>query len=206
VVVLDEKRVVQAESMVGASADADGVLLERAQRWRGLAGVEDRDAPSRCLDEMSRHGRDPRQALEKVERDPLGREQRACRAAYLAEHRARLTGRSIVHPRRQRCGAIDLREGLARDGQPGDDQGRLGHEHAVRAHVRRYSRLGRHIAAADVLGQRAGNEVAICGRIQRESHVDDATDRGDWQRKPVCGACPLPHLTVSGVKEDTRRR
>ena len=42
VVVLDEDAVVQAAAMVAAAAGADGVLLERAQRRRGLAGIEDR--------------------------------------------------------------------------------------------------------------------------------------------------------------------
>ena len=43
VVVLDQDAVVQAAAMVRAAAGADGVLLERAQRRRRLARVEDGD-------------------------------------------------------------------------------------------------------------------------------------------------------------------
>ena len=44
VVVLDQDRVVETHAVVRAAAAADGVLLERAQAGRRLAGVEDRRA------------------------------------------------------------------------------------------------------------------------------------------------------------------
>ena len=72
--------------MVGAAAGADGVLLERAQARRGLAGVE--DARARALDRRDVAGGergDPGQAAEEVERHALAGEDRGGGPVQLGE-------------------------------------------------------------------------------------------------------------------------
>jgi hypothetical protein len=55
VVVLDQDRVEQSDAVIRRAAGADRVFLQRAQRRRRLARVEDGDAPAARLDESPRH-------------------------------------------------------------------------------------------------------------------------------------------------------
>ena len=85
VVVLDQDRVVEAEAVVGAAADAHRVLLEGAQARRRLAGAGDaravrRDRPR----QVAGRGGDAAQAAEQVERHALAGEERAGRPSTRA--------------------------------------------------------------------------------------------------------------------------
>ena len=76
-----------------------------------------------------------RQPLQEVERDPLGREQRARGPSHLADDCPRLARRALVDPRRQHGRRIDEREGRGGDRHPSDDERGFGQQHAVaRAH------------------------------------------------------------------------
>ncbi len=81
VVVLDEHGIVEAEAVVGSAADFDGVLVEQAQAWRGLARVDKLGAVggSYLREFMGARG-DAREMLQQVQRQPLPREDGAGRA------------------------------------------------------------------------------------------------------------------------------
>ena len=90
VVVLDEDGVVQAETVVRAAADADGVLVEEAQARRGLARVDELRAVRRGDGrELVRARRDARHVLQKVQREALARQHGARRAVDGRDDRAR---------------------------------------------------------------------------------------------------------------------
>ena len=76
VIVLDQNRVEEAGAMVRGAARRDRVLLERAQRRRRLARVEDRDAAGRGVDEQARACGDAREPLQEIERRAFADEQR----------------------------------------------------------------------------------------------------------------------------------
>ena len=73
-----------------AAAGAHRILLQRAQRRRGLARVEDRDLPAGRVDEAPRQRRDAGQPLQEIERGSFGRQHRGRRAADLRDDGAGL--------------------------------------------------------------------------------------------------------------------
>ena len=93
--------------MVRRAAGAHRVLLERAQRRRRLARVEDGDAAAGGVDEPARQRRDAGQPLQEIERGPLGRQQRARRARDLGDRRRRPRSVAVVlrHGRRATPGS-----------------------------------------------------------------------------------------------------
>ena len=137
VVVLDQHAVVEPQPMVGAAAAADGVFLEIAKRRRRLSGIEDRDAARRRVDIASRLGRDAAQSLEKIERRPLGRQQRAGPSDDLGDDRSRLALLAVPAMRAERAGVVTLAERLGGDVESGQHQRALRQEDAAGALVRR---------------------------------------------------------------------
>ena len=85
----------------------DRVLLERPQRRRRLARVEDRDAPAGRVDEPARARGDAGQPLQEIERRALADEQRARRS---------VDRRRSPRPAAQRVAVVLVRR---RRGQPG---------------------------------------------------------------------------------------
>ena len=104
VVVLDQDRVEQADAVIDRAAGAHGVFLERAQRRRRLARVEDGDAPAGGVDEAPRARGDARQPLQEIERGALADEQgaRACRATSATRRRPARVTVLLAAPRRGR--------------------------------------------------------------------------------------------------------
>ena len=96
VVVLDQDPVVEARAMVAAAAGAHRVLLERAQRRRRLARVEDGDPAVGGVDVAARQRRDAGQALQEVERRPLGGQHQRRRAPDLGGDVARLAAIAVA--------------------------------------------------------------------------------------------------------------
>ena len=161
VVVLDEHAVVQADAMVDAAAAAHRVLGERAKRRHALAGVENRHPAGGRVDEPPRQRRDAGQVLEEIEGGAFARQERR-RAA--ADVRARLAGRACIAIRLHALEAsrrIDLVEHLTGDVEPRQHARALGEEHAPRQHVAGDDGLGRDIADAEILGNRADNLVKL---------------------------------------------
>ena len=157
--------------MVRRAAGADGVLLERAQRRRRLARVEDGDAAAGGVDEPARARGDAREPLQKVERGPFADEQRPRGADHLGDLLARAAGVAIVLARPQTrhgpCASSHLSKRLEGDLQAGEDAVGLHQEDAASHRGRRDRRIGRDVAVADVLLERAAHDVAVEGWIER---------------------------------------
>ena len=184
VVVLDQHRVEETDAVVRRAAGADGVLLERAQRRRRLARVEDGDAAARRLDEPARARGDAREPLQKVERGPFADEQRPRGADHLRDLLARAAGVAIAPGGRKRGHGAPLRRGhlskcFERDLQAGEDAIGLHQEDAARHRGRRDCRIGRDVAVADVLFERAAHDVAI-ERRDRETRDFRLVQTSDW--------------------------
>ena len=80
VVVFDQVHVVERESVVFASAGSHGMSLERSPERGGLAGVDHPDVAfgmAEHVDVVSSEGGYAREALEKIEHEPLGGQNRA---------------------------------------------------------------------------------------------------------------------------------
>ena len=121
VVVLDQDRVEQADAMVRRAAGADGVFLQRAQRRRRLARVEDGDAPAGRVDEPPRQRGDAGQPLQEIERRPLADEQRARRARRPRRSRRPRAHASPSCVRRSTSHAgLELAKRLERDVEAGE--------------------------------------------------------------------------------------
>jgi hypothetical protein len=152
--------------MIRGAAGAHGIFLERPQRWRRLARVEDGDAPAARLDEPARTRRDAGKALQKVERGALADQQRASGARDLGNDFTGTAELAVVFCRRERGGRpffrfCDLPERFERDVESRQHAVLLHQKHAACLRRRLNRRLGGHIAAADVLFERATHEVAI---------------------------------------------
>src|SRR5438067_10956839 len=77
VIVLDQDRVIEAETMIVAAAAAHGVLLQRAQSGRSLAGADDSRLGMRdARNEGGGGGGDARQMAEKIQCNAFGAEYR----------------------------------------------------------------------------------------------------------------------------------
>ncbi|CDN41104.1 hypothetical protein BN871_AB_01020 [Paenibacillus sp. P22] len=160
-VVLDHDGVVQAEAVIGAAADADGVLLQHPVARSRLAGVDQTSRePVQNVDEAACLGGDARQALHQVEREPLAR-QNAVRAAFhLGDDGSRRYPVAVLCMSREGKGWIDDRKDGLRDGQAGDNPVFLDVDDGFHVAASRNGRAGRHIPGADILGQPALNAVA----------------------------------------------
>ena len=176
-VVLDEGRVGQRHAVVDPSTAPHGVLLQPAHSGCRLAGVEYDDAAGGRVDEPPRQRRNAREALQKIERSALGRQQRRCRALVLREDGPRLNAIAIFPQRRDRHGRVELAKCLAGDIESRDDAWRLRHDSCPGpllarddSHAARLSRAGFFYA------------------LQRWQTLDRAGRAPAWQR---CGALQL---------------
>ena len=77
-VVFDEHTVGERKPVVGSSAERHGPFLDGPQAREGLARVEDYDrVAAHGLSKSTRECCNPREVLEEIQGDPLGREDRA---------------------------------------------------------------------------------------------------------------------------------
>ena len=174
-VVLDQDAVVQPAAMVRAGAGADGVFLERTERRRGLARVEDGDRAAGRVDETARQRGDAGEPLDEVQGGALRGQHRGGLAAQLRDDGARLAAIAVLVLALEGAAGIELQEGLRRDLQPRDDTRRLHDDDAAGAELRRNGCLGRDVAPAEILGERAPDDFAIQRRIERlERHTSHA--------------------------------
>ena len=124
VVVLDQRRVGQRHPVVDPAADPDGVLLQHPQPGRRLAGVADaRAGPVERVDPRPGGGRDARGEGQQVQRDALGREQRARAAVDADQHVAGLdpvplVGEDLDHERARRPDHAGQHDGERRTRPP----------------------------------------------------------------------------------------
>src|SRR4029079_10591785 len=144
---------VESRAMVAAAASAHRILLERAQRWRGLARVEDGDLPTRRVDVATGPRGDSRKALHEVERGTFRREHQCRGSADLGGDGARLALITVAILEGDVDGGIELAEHFRRDVEPGENTGRLHYECPVAAYLCRYRRFGRDIAPPEIFGE-----------------------------------------------------
>ena len=174
VVFFDEYGVVQAKAVIARPAGADGVFLERAQSRRRLARVEHGNAPAGGIDKLSGARRDARQPLKQIERGTFADEQRARRSNNLGDLLAASTPVAVVLVERERRAVPfvrDLAEHLARDVKARDHAIGFDQEHTVRPLIGTDDRVGREVAAADVLLERATHDVLILRWSERFDHA-----------------------------------
>ncbi len=147
--------------MVAPAPGGDRRLLQRPQPRRRLAGVEDAGAGAGDrLDEAGGQGGDPGEVAEEVERGALGDQQRRAPARSPAAPRPappRATGprRRACRRARPRTGASSPRPRRARRRRPAC----FLHDPRPGPRLGRHRRLGGHVAGADVLGERAGDDL-----------------------------------------------
>ena len=154
-VVLHEDAVEEPEAVVGAAAAEDGVFLQEAQPWRGLAGVEDERAE--VIDEAgegARHGGDAAQALHEVEGGALGGEDGARRPLEAEDV---LPGGGVCAIGRDGLEG-HLARGDGRQDRDGDGDARdaavlARQDGAGGADARLHEGLGRRVAGAEILVQ-----------------------------------------------------
>ncbi|MNT27210.1 hypothetical protein D3C72_1628310 [compost metagenome] len=153
-VVLDHHAVVQAQPVVQAAAAGHRMLFQRAQARRGLAAVDQaRLGMGNGLGIGCRMVGDAAQTLHDVQRGALGRQDAACIAAHVKQHRAffNLVAVGDAHIDRQR--RIVAREDACRHVDAGDKH-RLAGVHAEGAGLSRFNHgLDGQVADADVFGQ-----------------------------------------------------
>ena len=122
VVVLDQEGVGEPHPVVRAAAAPYGVLLESAQAGRRLARVEKaRVRPLERVDVGAGRGRDPRQPLDEVERDPLGRQDRDRRSFDPGEDGPRGDPVAVLDEDLDRGGGVREGEDARQKRGAGDD-------------------------------------------------------------------------------------
>jgi len=136
-VVLPEHGRGERAAILHSAAHRYRVGLERAQTRRGLARMRDVGARSRHgFHDAAREGRDPGEALQEVEGDPLAREQRGRARPGAREHGA---GRYPVAFGAQRFDArsvLELRVHERDEREARDHEAALGHELGARRAAR----------------------------------------------------------------------
>ena len=178
VVLLDQDRVVEADAVVAPAAGGDRRLLQRPQARRRLAGVEDAGAGAGDrLDEAGGQGGDAGEVAEEVERGALGDQQR--RAPGRSRAAPRPAPPRATAPRRRACRRARPRTGASSPrpaSSPKATPGCFLHDPRPRPRSRRHRRLGRHVAAADVLGQRPARRSPPAARRCRPSRQPRSRD------------------------------
>ena len=161
--------------MVAPAAGGDRRLLERPQARGSSCGCRgSRPGAADRLDEARGQRRDPREVAEQVERRALGGQQRPGRAG----DRSATSAGHVVAPLALGDAAVEalgarLRERLRRRVEAEEDPGLLLHDPRPRAGVGGDGRLGGDVAGAEVLGERAGDELAQ--RPRRRSRASGKT-------------------------------
>ena len=154
VVLLDQDRVEEPETVIDATSCDDGLLLEAAQTRRGLSRIEDpRPGPGDCPDEARGQRRDTREVPEQIERRPLRSQQAGRRADREDDIR-----RHPVPPLALGDQVVDrvdtaLPHGLGDRSEPEDHPGLLLDDPRPAARRLRYRRLRGHVAGSEVLGE-----------------------------------------------------
>jgi hypothetical protein len=150
--------------VVDAAAVGDSALLERAQPGRRLARVEQPRAAAGRLDRPHGAGgerRDARQPPEEVERGPLRGQQRARRALDAEHRRGRLAPLALGAEPLGRDVGVEPPEDSLGDAEPGDHPGRLLRDRRDAAGIGGDGDLRGHVAGADVLGERAVDQLVV---------------------------------------------
>ena len=188
VVLLDQDEVVQAGAVVHAAAVGDRALLEAAQAGRRLARVEQLSRSRRpsaiarttCAVAVATPG----EPAEEVERGALGGQQRAGGALDAQHRRRRLAPLALRAEPLDRRVRVEPEEHRLGDVEPRDHARRLLRDRGDAARGRVDGRLDGHVAGADVLRQRAVDQ--ILGR--RNGHADQYS-RG-WAGRRRCASYP----------------
>ncbi len=178
VVLLDQDRVVQPGAMVRPAAGRHRRLFQSPQPRRRLARIEDPRA--RALDRLHRAGaerRHPGQPPEKVQRGPLGGQQRSRRTLHPQHRPALLPPHALAYESIERRVRIELPEYLFGHVEPEDHARRLLRDQRPRAGVLRHGGCRRHVAIADVLGERPLDQIfeLLCAHCSPHSTCASAT-------------------------------
>ena len=157
VVVLDQDRRGQIGAVVRAPAAGDRELVQAAQAGRGLAGIEDLDAGSGDSGHVSAGGRgDPGHALQEVDGGALGGEQRPRRPLDPGDGLRRLRDVPAVGEEHLHLGVrVEPQHHLAGDLEAADDARLADDDVGDRHELRRHRGVGRRVAAARILVERA---------------------------------------------------
>ena len=160
-VVLDEDRVEEPHAVVRPAAGPDCVLLQHAERRRGLPRVEHHDSAAGRVHKRPRLGGDAGQALEKVQSGTFGDEQRARRAHHLAHFIAGAATRTVRTMEGHRHRRVDLTKRFGRDVGTGQHALALDQEHATSACPFVDRGQSGHVTRADIFGEGPADDVAI---------------------------------------------
>ena len=152
VIILDEHRIVEPEPVVAAAAHTHGILVEQTHPRRRLPRIDElRPVRRRDRRELRRARRHPRHMLQEIQREPLARQHRTRGPMHLCDHRPRRERRTV----RELLLKCDLRlqelKHAARHRYAREHARILRVDDARRLHLRRYDRIRRDIAAADIL-------------------------------------------------------
>ena len=118
------------------------------------------------IDELTRASGDAREPLKKIQRRAFADEQRARRPLELADLLGRAATIAVLLPERDVDGRIQLPKSLERNVEAGKDAVGLDNEDPSRALIGAHRGIGRDVAAADVLLDRAPDDVAVLGWVQ----------------------------------------
>ena len=118
------------------------------------------------VDELTRARGDAREPLKKIQRRAFADEQRARRPLELADLLGRAATIAVLLSKRDVDGRIELPKGLEGNVEAGKDAVGLDDEDPSRALIGAHRGVGRDVAAADVLLDRAPDDVAVLRRIQ----------------------------------------
>src|SRR6266581_2322113 len=147
-------------------AQLRGVLLQRAQARSRLARVDQQRARARdALGVLRGERGDACEVLEKIQGGALGREQAASRAFHPSHRGAGPDALAVLHPQLDAAVRHAAAENLRRDIDPGDDDVLARVERELRARVGRDHQLRGQVAKADVLGERALDQLFDDGGI-----------------------------------------
>ena len=128
-IVFPENRSGERGAVFHAATNPHRIELETAQAGSGLARVGDlRGCSPYGVDRPARERCDPREPLQKVERDPLTGEQGAGRAADDRERRAGVRPGSVRNHQPHGSTGVELPKDRREDRQTGGDQRSLGDE------------------------------------------------------------------------------
>ena len=164
------------------AAAAHGVLLERPQAGRRLAGVEQHGVGA--LDRVgvaTGQGCNAREPAEQVESRALGGEDGASLALHPGEDGGRVEHAvAVVGERLEFQAGVEGAEDRLRDMKPADDAGLLEQELCDAGLARPDERDGGHVAGAEILGERCVDDA---GELELEPggagarHAEDRTGR-----------------------------
>ena len=170
--------------MVRRAAGAHRVLLQRAQRRRRLARVEDRDAAAGRVDEPARARRDAREPLQEVERRALADEQRARRCRR--PRRSRSPG--AARARRRACARSTRTPGSSCRNASNATSSPASTQSALTRNTPRARCAGDTVASVVTSPSRTSSSSArrddvavVSGQDPRSHHTGFRTDSvGDW--------------------------